>query len=178
MAKRNYDKKPLYRKFNRRTHSLCSMDRGGPEFRWQRNSKAEKKNKSISRGMAKDRQHGLDYTPLYQFLLSKVGADWDDVYREAVSRLPNDSHRDRDEPIYRIVARLPKDKRDYVWVDENTAFSGLYVDDENRLVKVAPDFGVEGVEPWCPCHTHTFNGAIVTNPCENPIFLDQGQDKE
>ena len=33
------------------------------------------------------KQHGLDYTPLYKFLLFKVGRKWDEVYSEAIARL-------------------------------------------------------------------------------------------
>ena len=51
------------------------------------------------------RQNGLDYTPLFRFLLSKVGQDWDAVHSEAVARL------DRQEPIYWMVALKEADKR-------------------------------------------------------------------
>ena len=53
-------------------------------------------------------QRGLDYTPLFKFLLKKVGSNWDDVYSEAVSRL------DRPDPIFWLVAINENQKKDYV----------------------------------------------------------------
>jgi len=44
-------------------------------------------------------QRGLDYTPLFFFLLSKIGQHWDEVYSEAISRL------DRPDPIFWMVAQ-------------------------------------------------------------------------
>ncbi len=52
--------------------------------------------------------NGLDHTPLYKFLLSKVGQDWDDIYSEAVAWL------DKDEPIFRLVALQPEDGERYM----------------------------------------------------------------
>lgn len=172
MARRSFDKKPLYRRVNRCTHGL--WHRGGGEHRWSRNTKAETQEiaaGATTRGMGKRRLHGLDYTPLYRFLLSKVGADWDAVHAEALSRLPADTEwEDRDAPIFRMVARSPEERRAVVSVDEFTLFSGLYVDADNRLAVVAPEVRVEHIHPYCPCHTHTFNGRAVTNPCRNPRF--------
>ncbi|WP_417700851.1 hypothetical protein [Pseudophaeobacter sp.] len=50
----------------------------------------------------------MDHTPLYKFLLSKVGQDWDDIYSEAVAWL------DKDEPIFRLVALQPEDGERYM----------------------------------------------------------------
>lgn len=71
----------------------------------------------------------LDHTPLFRFLLSKVGTEWNAVFSEAVSRL------DRTEPIFWLVARSEPERKDYVRVGESTYFSGLYVD-ENGLLHV------------------------------------------
>lgn len=172
MAKRTYAKKPLYRKVNRRTHGVRPGH--GGEARWHRNTKteaAEIAHGATRKGMRQGLQHGLDYGPLFRFLLSKVGEDWDAVYAEAVSRLPSE------EPIFWIVARSERDMRDVICVGEGTLFSGLYVDGDNRLARVAPDIGIEDIEPYCPCHTHSFNGEVVTNPCRNPQFGD-GDPKE
>jgi len=56
--------------------------------------------------MRRDRQNGLDYTPLYRFLLSKVGEDFDEVYSEAVARL------DRPDPVFHLVARNEAERQD------------------------------------------------------------------
>lgn len=97
-------------------------------------------------------QRGLDYTPLFKFLLSKVGQRWDAVYSEASARL------DKKEPIFWLVARSDAQRRDYVCTGEATYFSGLYVDDEGILRVVNPSLGAAGMQPTCTCCTHTFNG--------------------
>ena len=48
--------------------------------------------------MHSGQRHGYDYTPLFKFLLSRAGKNWDDVYSEAISRL------DQEEPIWWMVA--------------------------------------------------------------------------
>lgn len=106
----------------------------------------------MSKSMKKSDQRGLDYTPLYKFLLSKVGEDWDKVHSQAVARL------DKEEPIYHLVAKIPSKKREYVCCDESTYYSGLYVDDDNILQKVNKDLKNEDLYPSCWCCTHTFNG--------------------
>ncbi len=103
-------------------------------------------------------KHGMDYTPLFQFLLSRVGYDWDETYREAVARL------DRPDPIFWIVAK-PRERRcSVVRVGESTYFSGLYVDEENKLARVDPNLSVNDLKPSCSCCTHTFNGQRFTQP--------------
>lgn len=104
------------------------------------------------------RRRGLDYTPLFRFLLSKVGSEWDGVHREAVSRL------DRPEPIFRMVARDEDGRREIVRTGESTYFSGLYVDNAGILRAVNPDLGPEDLTPSCSCCTHTFNGVRFGSP--------------
>ncbi|WP_202621792.1 hypothetical protein [Pontibacter russatus] len=53
------------------------------------------------------KERGLDYAPLFRFLLSKVGKDWEDVVNEAKSRL------DELEPIYWVVALNEEDRKDF-----------------------------------------------------------------
>lgn len=95
----------------------------------------------------------LDYTPLYKFLLSKVGQDWDKIHSEAISRL------DKEEPIYHLVALFNKsEEKDYVRCGESSYYSGLFVDENNFLQKVNPNLKNEDMYPSCNCCTHTFNG--------------------
>lgn len=165
MARRSHDKKPLYRKVNRCTHGVWRN--GGGEHRWHRNTKAEGSeiaDEVKGRGMRQSAQAGLDYTPLFRFLLSKVGEDFDDVYSEAVSRLPDGGRWNRDAPIFWMVARNEDERQETVRIGESTLFSGLYVDANNRLAVVNPDLTVEDIYPDCPCCTHTFNGTVVRNP--------------
>lgn len=65
--------------------------------------------KGIQRSMKKNDHRGLDYTPLYKFLLSKIGEDWTSVHSEALSRL------DKEEPIFYLVARNDSEKNDFVY---------------------------------------------------------------
>src|SRR3712207_188910 len=109
-------KEPLYRKVNTRTHGV-HHERA--EYRWIRNTKQNKKDQSHLGPMHRGRRLGLDYTPLFRFLLSRVGDDWTPDYSEAASRL------DRPDPIFWIVARSDKDKRPFVRIGESSYYSGL-----------------------------------------------------
>ena len=139
-------KEPLYRRVNTRARGV-HHDHGG-EYRWSR-----RRNDRTGLGtMHGTKRHGLDYTPLFRFLLSRVGSDWNDVYSEAVSRL------DRPDPIFFMVALTEDRKRRFIVTGGNAYYSGLFVDGTNRLACVDPDLRVEHLKPTCPCCTHTFNG--------------------
>lgn len=160
------NKSPLYRKVNTRARGV--HHNFGGEYRWRRRDQEDDR-----RGMAREVRRGLDYTPLFRFLLSRVGDDWDKVHSEAVSRL------DEQQPIFRLVALRKEDGKDVVQVGESTYFSGLYVDEDNRLRIVAPEIGPEDLEPVCPCCTHTLNGHPFLRPYrprgENAQFMTVGQ---
>ncbi len=157
--------KPLYRKVNTRARGVWH-NKGG-DYRHERNSKREKQavedevtlgtmhikaQRSSDKGK---KQRGLDYTPLYRFLLSKVGAEWEAVYKEAAARL------DKPDPIFHIVT-LDPDDRYPVARAENAYYSRLYVDENGILAVIDPSIGVEDIRPSCACCTHTFNGQPVT----------------
>ncbi len=152
-AQKKYDRKkhikPLYRKVN--THARNVNHHFGGDFRHDRHSKRAEYIK-----MAKDVQRGLDYTHLFQFLLSKVGQKWDQIYSQAIKRL------DKSDPIFYMVARQESDKKEYFRAGDSTYFSGLYVDESGLLQKVAPELGPESLRPFCSCCTHTFNGFPFT----------------
>ena len=140
----NKDKKPLYRKVNTKARGVRHF-RGG-------DYKDHRRRKESAIGMQQGVQRGLDYTPLYKFLLSKVGEHWDSVHSEAVSRLPNQ------DPIFRMVSLNRSEAEDYIRVGESSYFSGLYVD-ENRVLRLTDSTINEStLEPTCGCCTHTFNG--------------------
>lgn len=152
-------KEPLYRKVN--TLARGVRHRFGGDAAWARNTKAEKaaEAEGITRvSMGKPVNRGLDYTPLFRFLLSKIGQDWDAVYSEAIARL------DRPDPIFWMVARRPEDRSPWVWLGESSRYSGLYVDDDNRLQKVDRALTAADFLPTCICCTHTFNGERLTRP--------------
>ena len=70
-------KKTLYRRVNTRAHHV--HHKHGADYRHVRNSKHEKCSSRKSGPMARGVSRGLDYTPLFKFLLSKIGEDWDEV---------------------------------------------------------------------------------------------------
>lgn len=143
-------KKPLYRSVNTRTHSV--RHGGGKDYRFSR----RREDRVHAGAMGGRQRHGLDYTPLFKFLLSRVGDDWDAVHAEAIARL------DRAEPIFWMVARSQAEGEPFVCMGGSAYYSGLFVDDGNRLQRVDPHLSVEQMEPDCACCTHTFNGVLFT----------------
>jgi len=141
---------PLFRKVNTTARGV-HHDFGGRSAD-ARNTKAEIHSEELRGTMHGKQRRGLDYTPLFRFLLSKVGSEWDAVFSEAVARL------DRPEPIFWLVALHEHERQDVVRVGESTYYSGLYVDAEGSLRKVNPELGPEQLTPSCTCCTHTFNG--------------------
>jgi len=152
-------KEPLYRKVNTKARG-CWHDTGS-EARYDRNTK-----EGISKKMSKDRKRGLDYTPLFRFLLSRIGKKWDEVYSEAKSRL------DREEPIFwmvklyeevpppmlNVMTELHKKLHFGSFRTENSTFSKLIVDENGLLQLKDSTLKNEDFSPSCPCCTHTFNG--------------------
>jgi hypothetical protein len=93
---------------------------------------------------------GYDYTPLYRFLLSKIGERWDAVYSEAVRRL------DKNNPIFYLVdLYFDGGSEGVVKMGESTHYSKLTVRN-GILVKV--DENAQPPIKSCTCCTHTFNG--------------------
>jgi hypothetical protein len=142
-------KKPLYRKVN--TTARGVHHNIGGDFR---NHRRTEEYDSI--GMKSGVQRGLDYTPLFKFLLSKVGQTWDKVHSEAISRL------DKPDPIFWMVSLDRDQAEDVVVIGSNSYFSGLYIDSSGMLQIVNPTIGPESLEPTCACCTHTFNGHPFT----------------
>jgi hypothetical protein len=142
------DVKSLYRKVNTNTQHVHHNT--GSDAKYDRNTKS-----GLNKNMKKDVQRGLDYTPLYMYLLSKIGQDWDKIHSDAIKRL------DKEEPIYHLVAKNDTEKRDYVNCGESSHYSGLYIDENNTLQKVNPNLKNEDLIPSCPCCTHTFNGKVL-----------------
>ncbi|WP_421702284.1 hypothetical protein [Aliiroseovarius sp.] len=150
-------KKPLWRKVNRRTYKVHREDLHG-EARDMRAAGGEE-------SMHSTRRQGRDYTPLYKFLLSKVGENWDAVHAEAVSRLDDSA------PIFYMVALKEADRRPVMRSGESTYYSGLYVDAAGRLAVVDPGINHTTFEPFCACCTHTFNGKPLVKAYTGPRSL-------
>ena len=145
------EKKPLYRKVNtkaRRVHHQF-----GGSFKKSRHKKRQTR-EQVFGSMKSKVERGLDYTPLFRFLLSKVGTDWNEIHAEAISRL------DKPDPLFWIVAKQESEKQDYVRVGESSYFSGLYIDSNNQLQLSNPELKAKDMVPSCSCCTHTLNGVV------------------
>ena len=147
----NRPKKPLYRKVNTKARGVFH-DFGG-DFKHSRHKKRQTPAQTKG-SMGAKKKRGLDYTPLFRFLLSKVGQPWDQVHSEAVSRL------DKQDPIFWMVALSEDQKKDYVCIGETSYFSGLYVDKAGLLQRVNPGLTAKDLTPTCNCCTHTLNGKV------------------
>jgi hypothetical protein len=148
-------KEPLFRRVNTATHHV-HHDRGG-EFRHER-SRSGRDLESTRGSMHPGRKHGLDYTPLFRFLLSKAGRPWAEVHSEAVSRL------DKEAAIWWMVAAPGVEPRSCVRTGDNSYFSGLFIDADGILRVVDPTLTAENFIVSCTCCTHTFNGERVAPP--------------
>ena len=144
-------KKPLYRKVNTKARGV--RHGFGGDFRHTRNTKNETREQVLG-SMHGRIQRGLDYTPLFKFLLSKVGSNWDDIFSEAISRI------DRPDPIFWLVALTDDKKNEIVCMGESSYFTGLFVDEANILQVVNPNLKPEDLTPYCTCCTHTLNGVL------------------
>ena len=147
----NKEKSKLYRKVNTKTFNV--HHNFGSDFKNTRNKKKETLEQTKGK-MSSKTERGLDYTPLFRFLLSKVGKNWDDVYSEAKSRL------DKTDPIFWMVALREEDKKDYIRIGESSYFSGLHVDENGVLQLCNADLKAVDMKPFCDCCTHTFNGKL------------------
>ena len=152
------EKKLLYRKVNTRTRGV--HHNSGGDFRHERNTKAEANSDANRSSMHGQKHRGLDYTPLFKFLLSKIGSDWNTTFSAALARL------DRQDPIFWMVARNVNEMKDVIRIDESTYFSGLYVDSNGLLQMVNAELSAETMKPSCACCTHTFNGIRFTQKFE------------
>lgn len=141
---------PLYRKVNTKARNVHHQF--GGDAKYERHTK-----KGMSKSMHGKKERGLDYTPLFRFLLSKVGKPVDEVYSEAIPRL------DSSEPFWWMVAKDENEINEwgYFGVDESTYFSQLIID-ENGLLQISkPEVTNEKIQPSCPCCTHTLNGRVL-----------------
>jgi len=156
----NRQKEKLYRKDNKLANHY-EGDRGS-DYRHDRHSK--KTQVFLESGSfipMKKRDRGMDYTPLYKFLLSKVGCNWDEVHSEAVSRL------DKEDPIWYIVKLDVNPVRmggksfptSVVWMGDTSQYSALTVNEDRILVKI--DENAKPYPPSCKCCTFTFNGKPI-----------------
>ncbi|CAM3149259.1 hypothetical protein KADA111694_06110 [Kaistella daneshvariae] len=147
----NKEKSKLYRKVNTKTFNV--RHDYGSDFSKTRHSKKEQRQQVLG-SMSAKKDRGLDYTPLYRFLLSKVGKNWDEVYSEAKSRL------DKTDEIFWMVALKEEDKKEFVRCGESSYFSGLFVDENGILQLSNADLTAKDMVPFCTCCTHTLNGKL------------------
>lgn len=153
--KSQQQRKPLFRKIN--SKALRSNHGRGGEARWNRNTKGGHDNPAVFLKMKSNHQHGLDYNPLFKFLLRKVGGKWSEIHSEAISRL------DREEPIFWLVAKTEVEAKDIIRVGESSYYGGLFVDSSGILQRLDPISSASDFLPGCPCCTHSYNGVVLTH---------------
>ena len=155
----NADKiKPLYRKINSTTYNCTGYYYTG-DAKYDKNTK-----KGVKKSMGKNINHGLDYTPLYKFLLSSVGENFEYVYREAMIRLKPLPFNERERFIFYMIAKNEDQiGSGFFRVGESTYFSKLIVDEDGILQIADKSVTNETLFPSCGCCTHTFNGKLFIN---------------
>lgn len=104
----------------------------------------------------KSKRHGLDYTPMFHFLLRSVGKKWDDVYRNIRPRIHETS------PIFYMVAMNIDSSFKYFRYGESSFWSGMYIDNNGLLQITDKNMSNSSLTPNCSCCTHTFNGVKFT----------------
>lgn len=160
-------KEPLWRKENTRALHHRSNNPGG-EYRWERNTKAQKEFDETEQTFKpmktrSDSQYGgRDYTPLFMFLLSRVGKPWEPTLKEAQSRL------DKDNPIWWMVHEKRTKEKVWLRLGESAVYSGLFVDDDGILQKIGTPEMLPPL-PSCHCCTHSVNGK--PNPRKFPGYV-------
>lgn len=159
----NKPKEKLYRKVNWIAHKHKGHGKFGSEYRYDRNTKGMD-NFEGTHISIKKQKNGYDYTPLFRFLLSKVGEKWDEIYSEAKSRL------DREDPIFWMVKfDNVQDMSPTFRCGESSSYSALTVDHDGLL-----KFIDEHALPWppsCTCCTYTFNGRVITQDDYPPDYV-------
>jgi len=150
-----YEVKKLYRKANKK--ALNYGGNKGGDFCRSRHTKAMKAFEGTHLSMQGHKERGLDYTPLFKFLLSKVGQCWNDVFSEAVARL------DKKDPIFWLVDLHPADDDNgIVCMGEASCYSKLTVTEDGILVRLRPGLSIGDMQVYCTCCTHSFNGEVYT----------------
>ena len=145
----NKEKSKLFRKVNTKTFNV--HHNFGGDFKNSRNKKQETLEQTKGKMFGKQ-ERGLDYTPLFRFLLSKVGTEWDLIFSEIKTRL------DRTEPIFWIVSLNHNKKEDFIIVGESSYYSGMFVDENGILQLSNAELKATDLKHFCECCTHTFNG--------------------
>lgn len=148
--------KPLYRKVNTRTHNVHHAQTA-IDASWLRGKKPSARNEKAQKTIKQGVRHGLDYTPLFKFLLKKVGEPWSKVHQEATARILSE------EPLWWMVARPGTEERRVIRTGESSYWSGLRLNADGILERVDPLLRLEDLHPNCPCCTHTFNGQFFVH---------------
>ena len=158
------EKELLYRKRNKRSLRTTYYENTGGEARWYRNSKKEKfdfDNEVTTQKMKKNKL-GLDFQPLHNFILSKVGCIADEVHSEALQRM-----KGQELEFHRIWKYTFDGKSDSVRTDENTYYATLVIDEEGiirkRLGAVVPTQEHNCYAGW----TTSYNGKTLK---PNPFY--------
>lgn len=151
----NKEIKPLYRRVNTKARNYRSNN-PGTDYKYSRHKKQDTL-EQVKGSMFANKKRGLDYTPLFKFLLTKVGVEWDKIFSEIKPRLDNT------DPIFWIVSLNADNKKDVVRIGESTFYSGMFVD-ENGLLQISnPSFNPKTINEKHNYNfeTNSFNGKTI-----------------
>jgi hypothetical protein len=78
-----------------------------------------------------------DYTPLEEFIKSKIGCDWNDVYSEILTKINKRYRYDLIDNIYWIIKTSPLYDKDYIprSFGKYPLYDDLFVDLDNKITK-------------------------------------------
>ena len=144
------DKKPLYRKINKKTHNgWASYTFRKERYRFERGKKQNYLPEHSPIKRSSSFTTGYDYSPLYHFLLTHVGQVWGPVFQECQYRL------DKLSPMTYMVVNVNEhgivvdNHPDGVLPDffrcEDSYWSTLWVDEKGILQFVNKDFNLEDI---------------------------------
>lgn len=88
------------------------------------------------KGMGRKYKYGYDYRPLEEFIKSKIGENWDDVYSEILTKIDKKYKHEVDDTLEYYAPRarydkffVPRNRNGYMLYDQ------VFVDIDNILTK-------------------------------------------
>lgn len=167
---------PLYRKINKIVAGRTEVFGMQKRAKYDRHTKVGQRTSMSSQNTWKSEMSMYDYSPLFQFLLKKVGCNWAEVWKECQARL------NTIEPVLCMVVNVGRNGlvvpfNEYsqfssYWAGDalpyepcflagyDSYFSTLYVDENHILQFVDPDF-VPKTREYYTHGTETFNGKPI-----------------
>ena len=168
-----HEKKPLFRPENKTTIQTKYYIRRGGKHKHTRNTKEFKSFDGNRWKMHSKGNLGLDYTPLYNFLISSVGKNFDEVYAEACERMSGLGHNYKEEIFYCVEKNTYIENGNVydskgelvscIWRSGESSYHDKMFIDDNGVLRLVREFNIDkntdsDLKLGCACHTHSVNG--------------------